>query len=324
MKKILTSLTVILFFICSGIYSRAGYVDHRGHNVDSLETVMAGWTADAIANAGKDDLEHIARDVKELMYGFMQTNPVKSEYYARMLLEISRRYDWNRYEQQAAKIIGQRFWANEMYDSAAVYYGLAMDAVEKMYAPDSSDKSSRTYSQKEIDDALSQMYGTMGNLFSAMDSVDVAMDYYEKAATLFARHDWHNSSAMVYHNMGETMLDAQEYQKAEQFYKRSLHFAELAEDSLAVAYACKGLGNLYIETGKSARALPYLVEANKYFADHEDEEVWNRMESLDVTERVLSMQNKRLRIIILLLVILLVITVLSVIVSMKLKVVRKG
>lgn len=320
MKK---ALTVILLAVCFAASSRAGYVDHRGHNVDSLETVMSRWTADALADADEDELRHIASDVRKLMYGFMQTNSVKSEYFARMLLKISRRVSLTNYEVQAAKVIGQRFWASERYDSAAAYYGIAMDAVERMTPSDTPDKSRGLFSQNDIDDALSQMYGTLGNLYSSMDSVGVAMDYYRKAAALFERHGWHNSSAMAYHNMGETMLDAKEYQKAEQLYKESLRFAKLASDSLAIAYAYLGLGSLYCETGRTSKALNYLADSNRYFADHEDEELHLRMESLDFTEKVLSVQNRRLRLIILLLVALLSVAGLSFIVSRKLKVARK-
>ena len=295
----------ITFFILISIFctaAKAEYTDHRGHNVDSLETVMAKWTAHDLAVAGDAELRNVADDLEELMYGFNQTNGVKSGYYARMLLGIARRKGWPSREQAAAKSIGQHFWAREEYDSAAFYYNLAMRAVERMYIEKKEDGSA--YSQSEIDNGLSQMYGTIGNLYSMMDSIDIAMDYYVKAGELFKKHDWHNSCSVLYYNMGETVREKNRLREAKGYYQESMNYARLAQDSLAIATAYKGLGSTYLDMGKTAKAMRCLVEANRYFADHEDEELRYRMESLDYTSQVLEMQKKRLVFTVVLLVLL--------------------
>lgn len=304
------ALPILLFLICFCDKAHAEYIDHRGHNVDSLENVMAGWTARMLDQAGESELEEVAENLEELTYGFLQTNSFKSEYYARMLLRLSQRMQWRRYEQLAAKNIGQHFWAKENYDSAAFYYGVALESVGMMSAVDS---------QKAIDDALSQMYGTLGNLYSEMDSIDTAMAYYEKAGELFRRNGWHNSSSVLYYNMGETMRYEGEFKKAEQYYQESMSYSKLAGDSLAVATACKGLGSLYLDMHKPSRAIRFLDEANKYFAGHEDEELQFRMESLDYTEQVRALQNRRLIAISLLMAALLLMSVVTLFVSKRLK-----
>lgn len=279
---------ILLLLVCYGIPA-AAYIDHRGHNVDSLETVMARWTASDIANAGESELKNVAENLEGLMYGFNQTNSVKSEYYARMLLNISERFGWHHYEQLAAKNIGQHFWHKEQYDSAAFYYNVAMNAARKIQG------------EEDADDALSQMYGTLGNLYSMMDSTSVAMEYYEKAGEIFRKHSWNDSSAALYYNMGETMRAEGELDLAEKYYQESLDYSILTGDSLAVATAYKGLGSVYMEMRKTAKAMRCLGEANLYFAGHEDEELQFRMESLDYTSQVLSLQKRRLWIMILLL-----------------------
>lgn len=311
MRK-MASLFVFIIGFC--IQARAEYIDHRGHNVDSLEAVMARWTASDMAAASEDELKAVASDIEELMLGFNQTNSVKSEYYARMLLSLARRFGWDHYEQLAAKCIGQHFWAKEKFDSAAFYYGICMKAAERI---------SETGNERTADDVLSQMYGTLGNLYSEMDSIDVAMAYYEKAGVLFKKHDWHNSSSVLYYNMGETMRDAGELDRAEDYYKESLIYSKLANDSLAIATAYKGLGALYLDKGKTARALRFLADANDYYADHEDEELYARMESLDYTGQVLALQKKRLKIIMLLLVLAIIAIVASFWMSVRLKRVTK-
>lgn len=267
---------------CFAAPSSAKYTDHRFHNVDSLETVMSHLTAADIAQADENALRHIAADLEELMWGFNQTNSVKSEYYARMLLGIADRMEWPFKVQSAAKNIGQHFWAQERYDSAAFYYSMAMSAVQKMDGD-----------PKDVDDALSQMYGTLGNLYSMMDSISLAMDYYEKAGVLFKKHSWYNSCSVLYYNMGETMREEGDLKRAGQYYKESLDYSLLTGDSLAIATAYKGLGSLYMEMGKTYKALKYLAGANEYFANHEKEELQYRMESLDYTGQVLALQNRR-------------------------------
>lgn len=316
MRKAIPILLLLLCF-CNKAY--AEYVDHRGHNVDSLENVMAGWTARMLDEAGETELKEVAGNLEELMYGFLQTNPVKSEYYSRMLLHLSQRMRWRHYEQLAAKNIGQHFWAKGKYDSAAFYYNAALEAIGKMSTEDTLSVSGDRYSQKTIDDVLSQMYGSLGNLYSEMDSIGTAMAYYEKAGELFRKYGWNNSSSTLYYNMGETMRCESDFKKAEDYYQESLRYAKLAGDSLAVATACKGLGSLYLDTHKASKAIRFLNEANRYFAGHEDEELQFRMESLDYTEQVRALQNRRLIAITLLMGALLVVSVIMLIVSKRLK-----
>lgn len=295
MKKYLL-LPLLAVLSC---FQARSYNDHRFHNVDSLETVMAGWTADGLAKASGRELENVANDLEDLMYGFLNTNSVKSEYYARMLLSISERMGWLEHEQSAAKIIGQLFWAKEKYDSAAFFYGVAMDAIEKM--PVTETGADPDESQRSKDDALSIMYGTLGNLFSIQDSTDLAMEYYARAGVLFDKYGWDSSNAVLYGNMGETMRVKDRFKEAEEYYMKSMEYARQTGDSLLVAGAYKGLGSLYFDTGRTSKAMRFLNESNKYFADHEDEELRARLESLEYTQRTLLLQKKRMSAIILLL-----------------------
>jgi len=308
MKRV---FTILMMTFCFWDYSWAGYVDHRGHNVDSLETVIAKWTAKDIADADELQLGQVAKDLEELIWGFNNVNPVKSEYYARVLLGISEKNGWTQRESWALRMIGQHFWASAKYDSAAVYFEKAIQVADRM--EDSSSK----------DDVISALHGAVGNLYSSMDSLELAMAHYAQAGALFFKHGWHNSSSVLYYNMGETMMGVHEYSKAEEYYKESMRYARLAEDSLAIAGAFKGLGGVYVETGKVAKATRNLAEANRYYANHEDEELRARMESLDFTEQVLSLQNRRLRLLVILLLFSLAMTALAFGISIKLKAARK-
>lgn len=300
------TLLLAILFLAINVQAGAEYVDHRGHNVDSLESVMARRTAMDIENADDDQLRNIVDDLEGLMLGFNQTNGVKSEYYARMMLRIASRKGWHAKVQMAAKGIGQHFWAKEQFDSAAFYYSVAMKAVNNM-------------SPENTDDALSQMYGTLGNLYSMMDSVDIAMDYYEKAGELFRKNGWKESCSVLYYNMGETMRENGNLDTAERYYLESLDYSMQTGDSLAIATSYKGLGSLYLDMNKTGKAIKYLNEANIYFAQHEDEELQSRMESLDYTSQVLAMQKKRMKLLMILLAAGLMMTIMAFLLFLRLK-----
>lgn len=291
MKRFAASL---IFVAVSSLAGADGYVDHRGHNVDSLETAVARWTAPMIEKATDEQLAQLDRDWRELMLGYLQTNQVKSSYYARLSLNLAEEKGWQISVYDASKVIGQHFWARNQYDSAGFYYGKALHAIDLMAAEASSLRNPEGYSKKDIDNAYSAMYGTLGNLYSIQDSVPAAMDYYGKALDIFKSYKWLNSCSACCYNMAETLLGTGDTRRAKRYYGESLDYARQAEDSLWIASALKGFGSLYLTTGNTRRALKCLEEADKYFSLHEDEEFIARMETLDFTSQVLKMQKRSL------------------------------
>lgn len=272
----------------------AAYSDHRGRNVDSLEAAVARWTPEAIASAPDSALGRLILDWDGLMQGYLQTNGVKSEYYARKILELGRLKGWPRPIKDAAKVIGQHFWAKEQYDSAAVYYGIALEAMDRMAAGATSPERPEGYSPKELDDGYSSMYGTIGNLYIMMDSLDKGFEYYAKAGEIFDKYGWNESNAVLHYNMGETWFDQGQYAKARECYETALRYGREAGDSLWIASPLKGLGALYLAQGRTRKGLKCLEEADRYFSLHEDQEFRARLETLDVMGQILKKQKRRL------------------------------
>lgn len=281
MKRIIS--TLLLISVC--VHARSEYIDHRGHNVDSLEAVVSRWNTNSIASASDQELMQLSENWRELMLGYLQTNGIKSEYYARKALALGQTKGWKTTIWDSAKILGQHFWAKGQYDSAAVYYSIALEAVQDM----------DTAADEEKDNGLSAMYGTLGNLYSSMDSTATAMDYYGKALEIFKKHNWATSCAVCYANMGETVLGKKQYRKAEEYFERELACAKEADDSLWIADAWKHFGQLYLERGETLKALDALDKADGYFSLHEDEEIMSRLELLDFTGQVLRLQKKELQ-----------------------------
>ena len=79
MKRIL--LSIIVFTLAAG--SGAAYSDHRGHNLDSLERVVAGWTPERFATATEKQSENLVFAYYGLMNGYRNINSERSRHFAR-------------------------------------------------------------------------------------------------------------------------------------------------------------------------------------------------------------------------------------------------
>ncbi|MBQ3711727.1 MAG: tetratricopeptide repeat protein [Fretibacterium sp.] len=288
-------LSVISAALLLAILPASGkYNDYRGHNVDSLERVVAKWTPEKVARASQAELVELNNNYRNLMLGYNQLNGVKSDYYARKALEISDSQGWYYASQDAYRYIGLHFYATEQYDSARFYYGKALECVSKIETGATSFTNPDGYTEREIDDAKSALYGTIGNLYNMQDSLDQAMEYYAKAGEIFEKWGWNESNSILWYNIGETWVDAGAPKKAEPAYKKALEYALAAGDSLMIAQAYKGFGNLYQSQGRTVKALRYLKKADSYFKNHKQEEIVFREETMDYSAQALRQQRTRL------------------------------
>jgi len=290
MKRLFTTLLFVLVCCCL----KAEYIDHRNHNIDSLERVVAVWTPQMIDDASEEQLYELVVNWKELAQGNMQINKTKSIYYAKRIIPIAEARNWRIAQNDAYKIIGQHYWAADQLDSATYYYKKAMYAVDKMAEGETNSRNPDGYSKQLIDDLRSSMYGTIGNLYSTRDMIDSAMVYYGMAGKIFKEYGWFTSCSVLYYNMGETYLGVKDYHNARDCYDEALDYALQAKDSLWIASSLKGLGGLYLEQGKTTKALKCLEKADNYFSIHEDEELRFRLETVDFMGQVLSQQKRNL------------------------------
>ena len=290
MKRLLLLLLLPVVFSPGA----SAYNDHRGHNLDSLERVVARWTPDAVDKASEQELIQLNRDYRDLMLGYAVMNGDKCIFYARKALSISHPRGWYASDSDAYRYIGQTFYGREQYDSALVYYKASLAATDAMAAGAISPTDSAGYSQKTIDDYYSALYGSIGNLYNMMDSIPQAMEYYEKAGAIFEKYGWNESNSILHYNMGETWIDEGDLRKAEKEYDKAMSFAQASGDSLMIVDVWKGYGRLYMEQGKTWKSLPYLRKADAYYAAHPDYAPNFRTENLDYMQTVLSRQKMQL------------------------------
>ena len=154
-------LAITLALLAGALLPAGAYTDHRGHNVDSLERVVARWTPDAIDKATEEELIDLNRAYRDLMLGYEVINGEKAVFYARKAIAISRRKEWTEATGDAARHIGQYFYAREQFDSAMVWFQESLACVEKMAAGATSPSHPEGYAEKDIDDSRSSLYGAI-------------------------------------------------------------------------------------------------------------------------------------------------------------------
>lgn len=289
MKKTLSLLLLLSLFARASAYN-----DHRVRNLDSLERVVAAWTPESVEKASSQELVDLNGACRALMRGYSQINGEKSTFYARKALDISLREGWAYASADAFRYLGQAFWYMEEYDSAQVYFGKALENVERMEAGASSPTRPDAYTQRDIDDMRSALYGATGNLYNEMGDIPRAMDLYARAGAIFDKYGWNHSNSVLYYNIGETWLAEGDLKASEKAYRRSLDYAVAAKDSLLASTARKGLGRIYLEKGQTFKALRYLHQADEYYSAHDKEEsVW-RKENFEYISLALRQQRKML------------------------------
>ena len=302
-------LTIAVILPLASAILRAEYTDHRRKNLDSLENVVVKYTPDRIENATEEELSDLINAYDNLMNGYLQINRERSILFARKQIALASKKGWLVKKSDAEKTLGKHFWAMEQYDSAMFYYMNALSDVDKIAKIAADPDNSNGYGQATADDSYSSLYGAIGNLYNMMDSIPKAMEYYRMAGEIFDKYGWNESNSILYHNIGETYLDLKDYPQARENYEKSLHYALASGDTLQISSAYTGLGALYLELGRTRKALKYLKEADNYYSLHEDQEFRARIETLDLMGQVLSLQKKQLRTITLTAILLALLTV---------------
>ena len=253
-----------------------GYEDHRGRNLDSLERVLARYTPDRLAVATAEEKADYVRTCRQVAWGYLQLDGPKSVYYARQAIGFGRELDNQDAIFDMSILIGQGFWAREHYDSARVYYTQASDALALIEAR--WDKPDR----HDLEADQARLWGTLGNFYAMQDSLEQFAHYYGKAGEIFERRGWWEDASTLHRNIGEVYLDEGDLKAAKPEYERALELARQSGDSLIIAGAMYSLGHWYKESGRTAKALKYLAQADAYYGNHPVEESFGRADTLAV------------------------------------------
>ena len=253
-----------------------GYRDHRGRDLDSLERSISHWTPEALKAASREQQDDYCQTCYDIAYGYLQVDSPRTIYYAQRAIQTAGFSGDSKSIYRNSILIGQIFWAKEQLDSARFYYTQASDALAEMEASwDNPDKH-------DLEAMQSRLWGTLGNFYAVQDSLDLFAHYYAKAGEVFEKWEWWEDCSTLHRNIGEVYTDAGDLKKAKPEYELGLQYARQSGDSLIIAHALYGLGRWYHESGKTAKALDYLTQAEEYFGEHAREESFAHANTLAI------------------------------------------
>ena len=247
---------VLLLLPCM---ASAQYSDHRNRYMDSLEQVLTAHPPTG---------EELGNIYRELMWNYQQINGAKSLEYARKCVGACIPIDEWYNVSQSYRLLGMHHWAVSQYDSAMVYFDKALEGVGLMR------NFPKKYNEKRIDDELSLVYGSIGNLYNILGKCPEAIDYYTRALKLFEKYDWKKSQSTAYENIGAMYLSMGNYPQAEINLTKLDLLAHATGDSSKIAHAKYQLGHLNLQTQEYAKALQNAEKAYAYFVLYPEEDIW--------------------------------------------------
>jgi len=271
-------LITTLFFLM-GIVAKADYSDHRNRHQDSLELVL---------QTNPPQGEDLIRLYDDLMWGYLQTDGEKTKHYAHLRIELAKELDAPKSIVDSYRVLGLCYYGKCIYDTAQYYFDQAVEWAQKMKG------HHRNYSESDIDDQQSSLYGTLANLYSIQGKVHLASEYYMKALKIFEQYGWNESTVVCYYNLGETFLELSNNTQAEHYYRKAIEFADKTGDSLMMAMPRHGLAMTLLNNGKPEEALQYANESLPYYADHPDVEAENMLDMYVLYSRIYQLGFKDL------------------------------
>ncbi|MCQ2151412.1 MAG: LuxR family transcriptional regulator [Bacteroidales bacterium] len=275
MKRIVPSIIFLMAF-CH--LSSAEYIDHRGHNIDSLQAV--------VNNNAKDSAYFNA--VFNLASAYRQSDPHFALELSRILVNEYPNHGWPRLAAAGADNISIYYRAKGVQDSALVWSLKAFDFIEDM-------RAGGRYDEDKIDDEYSRCCGGIGNVYCEMGDYEKSIEYYLKALEIFEKHNWIESKTILYGNLGYLYEETGDFKEAGRCLLKCMENAKESGDSAMVAFGHSQLGEYYIETGKYKKAQKEYLEADIYYSTHEDEEQERRLETLDNLNVIRQAQLKMYR-----------------------------
>ena len=252
------------------------YADHRGRYVDSIETALTSATPPK-----GDDLLRAYRD---LAWGYLQKDGKKSEENARKLLALTYPTKAMMLRVDALRILGLHAYGKNDYATALKYF-------EQALAVNDSMRSESRYTEKNIDDNLSSLYGSIANLYNIQDQALLAIEYYQKALPIFEKYNWLESQTILYHNIGELYLSMGNTDEAKRNYELAVKKGTETGDSLMVALPTRGLMKIHIGNNDYEQALKAANTCYAYYHPHREEEPNDYLQVLAGLTRIHLMEG---------------------------------
>ena len=233
------------------------YNDHRNARVDSLEA--------ALKSSNPPKGARLLSAYEELMRGYLPFDAQKAEDYGRKALALSYELNDLSTRQYVLRHFGLLRYGSEDFDGALKFFDHALAVADSM-------EQSGKYTQLNIDDARSSLYGSIANVYNLQGKAHLAIHYYQLAQPLFERNGWLESQSILHLNIAELYLGMGNLEQAEQHFLQAIEKGRESGDSLMVAGPQKGLANVYMQSGKYEDALENLQASHAYYKNHRKED----------------------------------------------------
>ena len=264
--KTLTAILAVCLLMLQSSQPVCAYNDHRVSKLDSIEQHL-------LSNRQSMTEEEQMNCLKKLMRGYLPRDSKKHDRYCQEALALSFRHNWLNSRNDALTQLGLQNYGQEKYKEAERYFLWALAVTDSM-------KSDKRYTEEDIDDNYSQLYGSLGNLYNIQDKALLAIEYYQKALPIFEKHGWLESETTLHHVVGELWLSMGNNEKAEQEYLKGIKTGEASGDSLMMALPRRGLVKVYLDEGDYDKARQTVMPAYEYYKAHQDEEANDYAETL--------------------------------------------
>lgn len=263
-------LNIFALWLIFPLCTWAEYKDHRNRHVDSLEHVL---------KTKKLEGKELSKVYDGLMYGYQQTDGEKSAHYARLAIDLAEKHHFLNALFNSWRMLGMQAYGKCIYDSAQHCFDHALKAVKEM-------EGDKRYTQEDLDDNYSSLYGTLGNLYNIQGQLHLALDYYQKALPIFQRNGWKESECILYYNVGELYLELGNNKSAEENYRQALRTGQETGDSLLISGPYSGLAMTALNGGRYQEALDFAEKSNVYLEAHAEEELEGLIDNYVLFSRI--------------------------------------
>lgn len=256
--------------------SAAAYYDYRNARVDSLEAVLASKNPPTGAD--------LLRAYDELMRGYLPFDSLKAVDYGRKALALSYELNGLRVRADVLRYFAQIYYSREEYDEALRLFGQAMAVVDSMALY-------KRYSESDVADMRSIIYGAIANVYNMQDKAHLAIHYYQLALSIFEKYNWLESQTICYYNIGELYGQMGNYAEAEHNYLKAIEKGMASGDTQMMTFPKKGLVDVYFNKGDYDQALKTVNEVLAFFKPIQAKEPIDYASMLAMKARICLMKG---------------------------------
>ena len=213
------------------------------------------------------------------------TDLSESLLYANKVLELSVANNYQKSEARANSILGYINAKQKHFDNAIKYYTTSLDLYQKLNLAESELKTLHSLSvvyyfindfRKAVDIAnegatvenkddyplmLAKLYSMSGLSYFKLSMLDSALQYYNRAKSIYLSHQDQKQYAKVCNRLGALYNSYGEYDKSIANYLELLTIARELNDSVLMSLATTNLGGIYYNINNDQQALRYSQEA---------------------------------------------------------------